>query len=58
MYRTHTCGALRIENVNENVCLSGWVQKIRNLGAMTFIDLRDRYAIIFTLLAQFIYVVI
>ena len=32
MYRTHTCGALRIENVNENVCLSGWVQKIRNLG--------------------------
>ena len=45
MYRTHTCGALRIENVNENVCLSGWVQKIRNLGAMTFIDLRDRYGI-------------
>ena len=45
MYRTHTCGALRIENVNENVCLSGWGQKIRNLGAMTFIDLRDRYGI-------------
>ncbi len=45
MYRTHTCGQLRIENANEHVCLSGWVQKIRNLGAMTFIDLRDRYGI-------------
>lgn len=45
MYRTHTCGQLRIENVHESVCLSGWVQKIRNLGAMTFIDLRDRYGI-------------
>lgn len=45
MYRTHTCGQLRLENVNENVCLSGWVQKIRNLGAMSFIDLRDRYGI-------------
>lgn len=45
MYRTHTCGQLRTENVNERVCLSGWVQKIRNLGAMTFIDLRDRYGL-------------
>lgn len=45
MYRTHTCGELRLENVNTGVCLSGWVQKIRNLGAMTFIDLRDRYGI-------------
>lgn len=45
MYRTHTCGELRHENVNESVCLSGWIQKIRNLGAMTFIDLRDRYGI-------------
>lgn len=45
MYRTHTCGELRLENVNADVCLSGWVQKIRNLGAMTFIDLRDRHGI-------------
>lgn len=45
MYRTHTCGQLRLANVNECVCLSGWVQKVRNLGAMTFIDLRDRYGI-------------
>lgn len=45
MYRTHTCGELRLENVNENICLSGWVQKVRNLGAMTFIDLRDRFGI-------------
>ncbi|MFR9581599.1 MAG: OB-fold nucleic acid binding domain-containing protein, partial [Rikenellaceae bacterium] len=45
MYRTHTCGELRAANVDQVVTLSGWVQKVRNLGAMTFIDLRDRYGI-------------
>ena len=45
MYRTKTCGELNIENKDENVELAGWVQKIRNLGAMIFIDLRDQYGI-------------
>ncbi len=45
MYRTHNCGELRIGNVNNSVILSGWVQRIRNLGGMTFVDIRDRYGI-------------
>jgi len=45
MYRTKTCGELNIENVGEEVQLAGWVQKIRNLGGMIFIDLRDQFGI-------------
>ncbi len=45
MYRTHTCGDLRISDVGKKVVLSGWLNKNRDFGAMTFIDLRDRYGI-------------
>ena len=45
MLRTHTCGELNINNIGENIKLSGWIQKSRDLGGMTFIDMRDRYGI-------------
>ena len=45
MYRTNTCGELNIKNIGEKVELAGWIQKIRNLGGMVFIDLRDEFGI-------------
>ena len=45
MYRTHNLGELNIKNIGENVELSGWVQKVRDLGAMVFIDLRDEQGV-------------
>ncbi len=45
MYRSHTCGELTISDVNKEITLAGWVQTVRKFGAITFVDLRDRYGI-------------
>ena len=49
MYRSHTCGELRLSHKNKEVTLSGWVQGVRDKGFMIYVDLRDRYGINATL---------
>ncbi|RYF83973.1 MAG: aspartate--tRNA ligase, partial [Chitinophagaceae bacterium] len=45
MFRSHTCGELRITDVSKEITLAGWVQTVRKFGSITFVDLRDRYGI-------------
>src|ERR1700693_2238815 len=52
MYRSHTCGQLGIKDAGADVTLAGWVQTIRKFGAITFVDLRDRYGITQLLLGE------
>ncbi len=52
MYRSHTCGELRIADINKEISLSGWVQTIRKFGSITFVDIRDRYGITQLLFAE------
>jgi len=52
MYRSHTCGELRISDVDKEITLAGWVQTVRKFGAISFVDLRDRYGITQLLLGE------